>query len=48
MRAADGHSHDHRQILIQGNDKEGKPLTVRLEWVRCDPGWRILDYSTSF
>jgi hypothetical protein len=48
MKAADGDTHEHRQILIQGKDAHGRLLTVRLEWVRCDPGWRILDYSTSF
>lgn len=48
MNTADGAPHDHRQILIQGKDREGKPLTVRLDWVHCDPGWRILGYSTSF
>lgn len=41
----DGREHNHRQVVLKGKDAEGKPLTVKVEWVQLQDKWFIHGYS---
>ncbi len=45
VKLADGHDHQHRQVVLDGKDGAGNPLTVKLEWVLVQGKWYILGYS---
>lgn len=45
IRLPDGHEHNHRQVVLQGQGPEGKPLTVKVEWVQFQDKWFIHGYA---
>jgi len=44
-KTEDGREHNHRQVVMQGRQRDGSAMTLTVEWVQFKGSWYIDDYS---